>query len=214
MKPNTRLLGRLTDRAPKDGSGVVHLLDTWARLLQLAPDPNRAVGHIARLNGLSYEQVEHMREARNTCAHTIDGWPSSHDLTRAFGTAYALSELTRNIHLTPVRSPSPKFHRLQGRTDRAPKEPQESMGVVRVMDTWARLLILAPVKDRVVSHVVQISGLRFDEVDHLREVRKCCAHPDEGWPSSDDLIQAFRTAYALGEVTLGRLHLLQADDLT
>jgi hypothetical protein len=44
-------------------------------------------------------------------------------------------------------------------------------------------------------------------VEHMRQARNACAHTVDGWPSSADLIRAFRTAYALGEVTLGRLRL-------
>jgi hypothetical protein len=97
-----RLKGRV-DRMPEDARGVVVVLDTWARLLKLVPDPYRAVGHITAVTGLglSYDDVDHLRQVRNCCAHPDEeGWPSKEDLTRACVTAYALRELTLDLRLT------------------------------------------------------------------------------------------------------------------
>ncbi|HEX5402322.1 MAG TPA: hypothetical protein VFX16_08475 [Pseudonocardiaceae bacterium] len=90
------------------------MLGTWARMVQLAPDQEHAVVHIARLNGMDAAGMEHTRQARNACAHTIDGRPSPDDLTRTFQTAYALRELTRDIRLTAVRGlPPTRFNQIQ-----------------------------------------------------------------------------------------------------
>jgi len=99
---NHRLKG-LTDRMPEDKAGVVLLMDTWARLVKRAPQPERAVGYITDTHGLglSYADIDHMRQVRNCCAHPDrDGWPSPGDLNHALHTAHALHQLTLGLRLT------------------------------------------------------------------------------------------------------------------
>lgn len=84
--------------------------------------------------------------------------------------------------------------------------PDDKAGVVLLLDTWARLLKRAPQRDRAVRYITDTHGvgLSYDDIDHMRQVRNCCAHPDEdGWPSLEDLNRALRTAHALHQLTLG-----------
>jgi hypothetical protein len=91
--------------------------------------------------------------------------------------------------------------RLTGLTN---QQPADTYGVVVVLDTWARLLRHAPDRDRAVGHYANTSGIDFAEINHLRLVRNCCAHPDEGgWPSGPDISRALVTAFALRELTVG-----------
>lgn len=81
----------MTSQAPTQG--VAEVMDTWARLLRIAPDPERAVGYLADISGLPYGRIDHLRQVRNCCAHPEDGWPSGEDLNRALVTAFTLRQL-------------------------------------------------------------------------------------------------------------------------
>jgi len=63
---------------------------------------------------------------------------------------------------------------------------------------WDRLLQLSPDPATAISYLVRRSGLTFDRIDHIREVRNCCAHPNSyGWPSQQDVHAANATAQEL-----------------
>ena len=121
-------------------------------------------------------------------------------LSRAMKLTVHTEEMVEDRRSTPSkpsRAPS-STHLLKGLTDRPP-----STGVAELLDTWSKLQKLAPDPDRAVGHIAQISGLQFDQVDHLRQVRNCCAHSEAGWPTEEDINRALITAYALRQLVLG-----------
>jgi hypothetical protein len=79
---------------------VQELLRIWDALMNLAPDPSRAVFFLAKQSILTRAAVDQVRRVRNQCAHPDSkGWPSPYDLDTALTTA-------REIHrrLVPPRT--------------------------------------------------------------------------------------------------------------
>jgi hypothetical protein len=67
-----------------------------------------------------------------------------------------------------------------------------------VITGWDRLLQISPDPAAAISYLARRSGLPFGRIDHLREVRNCCAHPSRhGWPSQQDVDTANATAREL-----------------
>jgi hypothetical protein len=67
-----------------------------------------------------------------------------------------------------------------------------------VITHWDRLLRASPDPATAVTYLARRSGLPFDRIDHLREVRNFCAHPRRhGWPSQQDVDTANATAQEL-----------------
>lgn len=68
-------------------------------------------------------------------------------------------------------------------------------GMADIITCWDRMLQMSPDPATAVSYLARRSGLPFHRIDHIREVRNCCAHPNShGWPSQHDVDTANATA--------------------
>lgn len=84
-----RTISKFSDSPPVNG--IADVITNWDRLLQISPEPATAITYLARRSGLPFNQIDHLREVRNCCAHpNRHGWPSQRDVDTANATAQEL----------------------------------------------------------------------------------------------------------------------------